>query len=100
MRSFGIKSTQPRRKPRPPRPPPYVEQTPYSCSTSMISNSHERRDDIDPVLKEELSSIYTDVPGFEEALFGGVKDLEKAGTAVFHRFIEGMILLQGNSWLA
>ncbi|KAE8397967.1 hypothetical protein BDV37DRAFT_276489 [Aspergillus pseudonomiae] len=73
----------------PPRPPPYVEQTPYSCSTSMISNSHERRDDIDPVLKEELGSIYTDVPGFEEAFFGGVEDLEKAGTAVFHRSIEG-----------
>ncbi|GMG12505.1 unnamed protein product [Aspergillus oryzae] len=72
-----------------PRPPPYVEQMPYSCSTSMISNSHERRDDIDPVLKKELGSIYTDVPGFEEAFFGGVKDLEKAGTAVFHRFIEG-----------
>ena len=55
----------------------------------MISNSHERRDDIDPVLKEELGSIYTDVPGFEEAFFGGVEDLEKAGTAVFHGFIEG-----------
>ncbi|KAE8396977.1 hypothetical protein BDV37DRAFT_277269 [Aspergillus pseudonomiae] len=69
--------------------PPCVEQTPYSCSTSMISNSHERRDDIGPVLKEELGSIYTDVLGFEEAFFGGVKDLEKAGTAIFHRSIEG-----------
>ncbi|KAE8355970.1 hypothetical protein BDV28DRAFT_11660 [Aspergillus coremiiformis] len=73
----------------PPRPPPYVEQTPYSYSTSIISNSHERRDDIDAVLKEELGSIYTDVPGFDEAYFGCVKDLHKAGTAVFHRCIEG-----------
>ncbi|KAE8155744.1 hypothetical protein BDV40DRAFT_294090 [Aspergillus tamarii] len=27
---------------------------------TMISNSHERRDDIDPVLKEKLGSTYTD----------------------------------------
>ncbi|KAE8153876.1 hypothetical protein BDV25DRAFT_9377 [Aspergillus avenaceus] len=73
----------------PPRPPPYVEQTPYSCSTSMILNSHKHQDNIDALLKEELGSIYTDIPGFKKAFFGEVKDLEKAGTAVFYKFIKG-----------
>ena len=73
----------------PPRPLPYSAQTPYSHTTSAISNSHEYRDDMDAVLKKELGSIYTDVPGFDETYFGGVKGLREAGAAVFSRCKEG-----------
>ena len=73
----------------PPRPLPLFAQTPYSHTTSAISNSSEYRDDMDAVLKNELGSIYTDVPGFDEAYFGGVEGLKEAGAAVFSRCKEG-----------
>lgn len=44
---------------------------------------------MDAVLKNELGSIYTDVPGFDEAYFGGVEGLKEAGAAVFSRCKEG-----------
>ncbi|PKY05935.1 hypothetical protein P168DRAFT_250930 [Aspergillus campestris IBT 28561] len=72
----------------PPRPPPYLGQTPHSHSTSAVSNSHEHRNDIDAVLREELGSIYTDVPGFDGAYFA-VEGLEEAAAAVFRRLQEG-----------
>lgn len=44
---------------------------------------------MDAVLKKELGSIYTDVPGFDETYFGGVEGLKDAGAAVFSRCKEG-----------
>jgi hypothetical protein len=44
---------------------------------------------VDDVLKEELGSIYVNVPGFYEAYFGDVDGLEEAGAAVYRRCREG-----------
>lgn len=69
-------------------PPAYLGQTPHSHSTSAVSNSDEHRNDIDAVLRGELGSLYTDVPGFDEAYFA-VEGLKEAAAAVFRRLKEG-----------
>jgi hypothetical protein len=48
----------------PPRPLPFLNQTPWSNATSSIVNSSEHRKYVDDVLKDELgSSLYIGVPG-------------------------------------
>lgn len=69
----------------PPKSPSYFKQTPFSHSTSVIPDSSEYYDDVDAVLKKELGSIYTDVPGFDEAYFGAVEGLEEVAAVVFHK---------------
>ena len=73
----------------PPRPLPYLVQTPYLPNTSSFVNSSEHRKHVDDVLKEELGSLYVGVPGFYEAFFREVRDLEAVGTAVFRKCKEG-----------
>jgi hypothetical protein len=38
---------------------------------------------VDNALKEELGTMYIDIPGFYEAFFGGVADLETASRVIF-----------------
>ncbi|KAH1912923.1 hypothetical protein KXW47_006564, partial [Aspergillus fumigatus] len=73
----------------PPRSLPYLHQTPYLHTTSSFVNSSEHRKYVDDVLKEELGSIYVNVPGFYEAYFGDVDGLEEASAAVYRRCREG-----------
>jgi hypothetical protein len=73
----------------PPRLLPFLNQTPYLHTTSSFVNSSEHRKYVDDVLKEELGSIYVNVPGFYEAYFGDVDGLEEAGAAVYRRCREG-----------
>lgn len=41
------------------------------------------------MLKDELGHIYVGVPGFYEAYFGDVEELEVAAKAIFKKCIEG-----------
>ena len=74
----------------PPRPVPYIDQTPWLRNTSSFVNSSEHRKYMDNVLKDELgSSLYIGVPGFYEAFFGEVAELESMAKAVFKKCQEG-----------
>ncbi|KAI1908546.1 hypothetical protein LOZ65_006628 [Ophidiomyces ophidiicola] len=58
-------------------------QTPHSHNTSSLPNSSERRTDIDPVLKGELSGqLHPDIPGFCTIYFNDVDNLENTAVAV------------------
>ena len=67
----------------PPRPLPYLDQTPLLRNTSSFVNTSEYRKYVDNVLKEELGSLYVGVPGFYEIFFGGIAGLEAVAEAVF-----------------
>ncbi|TQB71503.1 hypothetical protein MPDQ_007542 [Monascus purpureus] len=84
----------------PPKPLPFLSQTPYLHTTSSFVNSSEHRKYVDAVLKEELSSIYIGVPGFYEAYFGGIEGLEETGAVVFRRCMEGdnPLFSEENGW--
>ncbi|KAH2786354.1 hypothetical protein KXW38_004759 [Aspergillus fumigatus] len=84
----------------PPRPLPFLDQTPYLHTTSSFVNSSERRKHVDTVLKEELGTIYVGIPDFYDAYFGGVDDLDKASAAVLRRCKEGdrPLFSEGNGW--
>lgn len=70
----------------PPRPMPYLLQTPRVINTSSFVNTSEHRKYIDGMLKAELGShLYTEVPHFYETFFGKVKDLESAAADVFEK---------------
>lgn len=69
----------------PPRPLPYLDQTPLLRNTSNFVNTSEHRKHVDNVLKEELGSLYVGVPGFYEAFFGGIVGLEAVAEAAFKR---------------
>jgi hypothetical protein len=69
----------------PPRPTSSILQTPWLRSTGSFANSTEHRKYVDDVLKEELGSMYVGIPGFFEAFFGEVTDLQPAAHAVFER---------------
>ncbi|KAF1346338.1 hypothetical protein EJ07DRAFT_169927 [Lizonia empirigonia] len=69
----------------PPRPTSSILQTPWLRSTGSFANSTEHRKYVDDVLKEELGSMHVGIPGFFEAFFGEVTDLQPAAHAVFER---------------
>ncbi|KAI1825060.1 hypothetical protein F4861DRAFT_538322 [Xylaria intraflava] len=70
----------------PPRKPALsFQQTPWVFKTSSIVNSSERRYYMDQALKDELGVMYVDVPGFYEAFFGDILDLETASEEIFRR---------------
>jgi hypothetical protein len=73
----------------PPHPPSSILQTPWLRSTGSFANSTEHRKYVDDVLKEELGPMYVGIPGFFEAFFGKVADLQPATQAVFKRCCEG-----------
>jgi hypothetical protein len=60
----------------PPKPLPFLNQTPFLHTTSSFVNSSEQRKHIDAVLKEELGSTYIGVQWFYEAYFGSIEGLE------------------------
>ncbi|KFZ02079.1 hypothetical protein V500_00447 [Pseudogymnoascus sp. VKM F-4518 (FW-2643)] len=85
----------------PPRPLPFVNQTPWSNATSSIVNSSEHRKYVDDVLKDELgSSLYIGVPGFYDAFFRDVEELDSISQAVFAQCQEGgePIFSDGGGW--
>lgn len=84
----------------PPRPLPFLDQTPYLYTTSSFVNSSERQKHVDTVLKEELGIIYVRIPDFYDAYFRGVDDLDKASAAVLRRCKEGdrPLFSEGNGW--
>ncbi|KAE8353895.1 hypothetical protein BDV28DRAFT_97792 [Aspergillus coremiiformis] len=85
----------------PPWPLPLLSQTPHFHTTSSFVNSSERRKHVDNVLKEELGSIYIDVPGFFEAYFGSTIDgLDKISAAVFLKCKAGdtPLFKEGDGW--
>jgi hypothetical protein len=69
----------------PPRPTSSILQTPWLRSTGSFANSTEHRKYVDDVLKEELGSMHVGIPGFFEAFFREVTDLQPAAHAVFER---------------
>ena len=73
----------------PPRPILSFPQTPWLRNTSSFANSTEHRKYVDDVLKEELGSMYVGIPGFFEAFWGEVADLQPVAQAVFERCCEG-----------
>ncbi|KAE8151976.1 hypothetical protein BDV25DRAFT_80775 [Aspergillus avenaceus] len=73
----------------PPKPLPFLAQTPYLHTTSSFVNSSEQRKYVDAVLKEELRSIYVGVEGFYEAYFGGIDGLDEEGATVLQKCQEG-----------
>jgi hypothetical protein len=72
----------------PPRPTSSILQTPWLRSTGSFANSTEHRKYVDDVLKEELGSMYVGIPGFFQAYFGEVADLQPTAQAVFERCCE------------
>jgi hypothetical protein len=85
----------------PPRPLPFLNQTPWSNATSSIVNSSEHRKYVDDVLKDELgSSLYIGVPGFYDAFFGDVEKLDSVSQAVFAKCQEGgdPLFREGHGW--
>ena len=77
----------------PPRPLSSFPQTPWLCNTSSFANSFEHRKYMDDVLKEELGTIYINIPGFYTAFFGNIVDLETTSNVVFKKCREGSNLL-------
>jgi hypothetical protein len=73
----------------PPHPLSSFPQTPWLRNTSSFANSFEHRKYVDDVLKEELGTMYIDIPGFYAAFFGNVADLETASKVVFKKCREG-----------
>ncbi|KAL2809727.1 hypothetical protein BJX63DRAFT_434895 [Aspergillus granulosus] len=69
--------------------PKLVDQTPHRRATSSVVNSSEFRYYFDNILKEELSSVYIDVPGFHDAFFGQIQGLQDTAAAVFAKCKEG-----------
>ncbi|KAB2103779.1 hypothetical protein AG0111_0g8661 [Alternaria gaisen] len=67
------------------RPTSSILRIPWLRSTGSFANSTERRKYVDDVLKEELGYMHVGIPGFFEAFFGEVTDLQPAAYAVFER---------------
>ncbi|KAL5406572.1 hypothetical protein PMIN04_012011 [Paraphaeosphaeria minitans] len=84
----------------PPRPISSFQQTPWLHNTGSFANSSEYRKHMDGVLKDELGQLYVGVPGFPEAFFRGVPDLESVSQAVFEQCKneESPLYQQGNGW--
>ncbi|KFY03930.1 hypothetical protein V490_00046 [Pseudogymnoascus sp. VKM F-3557] len=85
----------------PPRPLPFLNQTPWSNATSSIVNSSEHRKYANEALKEELgSSLYIGVPGFVDAFFGGMAELDSISKAVFAKCQQGgdPLFTEGRGW--
>ncbi|KAL2826014.1 hypothetical protein BJY01DRAFT_151358 [Aspergillus pseudoustus] len=73
----------------PPKPLPFLGQTPYLHTTSSFVNSSEHRKYVDTVLKEELGSIYVDVQNFTEIFFGDIDGIDVASATIMRRCTEG-----------
>jgi hypothetical protein len=81
-------------KPKTPKkstlPKTSLDQTPTVQNTAGIVNSTESRAHFDKELQAELgASLYIGVPGFIEAFFGGVLNLQTIAKTVFEKCQEG-----------
>jgi hypothetical protein len=67
-----------------------TESTPPSSrGMGSLVNSSGRRDDIDPIVKEDLGPVYIDIPQFYEAFIGDITELESASQSIFEKCCEG-----------
>ncbi|KAI0836075.1 hypothetical protein F5Y06DRAFT_274145 [Hypoxylon sp. FL0890] len=66
-----------------------LHQTPSSRNLGSLVNSSERRNDTDPVVKEDLGPMYVDIPQFYETFFGGITELKSASRPIFEKCCEG-----------
>lgn len=83
----------------PPRPiVSSLQQTPWLRNTSSFANSSEYRKNVDGVLKEELGSLYTGLPGFHKTFFESVASLPLASDVIFQKCKEGSKPLYYNGW--
>lgn len=83
----------------PPRAiPSSTQQTPWSQNTSSFVNSSESRQNVDPVLKQELEHLYVGLPNFHEAFFGDMPELDIVSEAVFRKCTEGNNPLFKDGW--
>ncbi len=73
----------------PPRPLPFLFQTPHLQNTSSLVNSSEHMKYMDQALKEELGYMQVEIPGFYEAFFGVIEGLETASATIFNKCKEG-----------
>ncbi|KKZ66871.1 hypothetical protein EMCG_07477 [[Emmonsia] crescens] len=73
----------------PPPSAPFVQQTPITRNMSSLVNSSEYRKDVDHILKEDIGPMSIDIPGFYEAFFGKVTDLENMAHTVFEKCKQG-----------
>ncbi|KAE8152959.1 hypothetical protein BDV25DRAFT_150209 [Aspergillus avenaceus] len=72
-----------------PQPRPSFSQTPFLHTTSSVVNSSGHRKYMDAVLKEELGSIYIDIPQFYETFFGNIDGLDSTGNEIFEELRGG-----------
>ncbi|KAF5133789.1 hypothetical protein E5D57_004416 [Metarhizium anisopliae] len=84
-------------------PPPRAipssnQQTPWSQNTSSFVNSSESRQNVDPVLKQELEHLYVGLTNFHEAFFGDIPGLDIVSEAVFRKCTEGNNPLFKDGW--
>ncbi|KAK5998909.1 hypothetical protein PT974_01293 [Cladobotryum mycophilum] len=84
-------------------PPPTIradssQQTPTRTHSGTVLNSSENRVVMDRFLKQELRSLYVDVPGFHEAFFGNVPNLNEVSEAVFRKCQDNPDPLFQNGW--
>ncbi|EER42840.1 conserved hypothetical protein [Histoplasma capsulatum H143] len=87
---LGLIDTISRSTPPPPlHPTSSTQQTPWLRNTSSFVNSTEYRAHVDIVLKEELGEIHTDIPGFFDAYFGDIPQLNVVSQAVLERCKQG-----------
>ncbi|EQL30288.1 hypothetical protein BDFG_07209 [Blastomyces dermatitidis ATCC 26199] len=73
----------------PPPSAPFDRKTPITYNMSSLVNSSEYRKDIDNVLKEDIGPMFIDIPGFYEAFFGEVTDLENIAETVLKNCTQG-----------
>ncbi|OAQ57431.1 FunK1 protein kinase [Pochonia chlamydosporia 170] len=91
--SAAVESTPPPRA-----MPSSTQQTPWSQNTSSFVNSSESRQNVDPVLKQELEHLYVGLPNFHEAFFGDMPELDVVSEAVFRKCTEGDNPLFKEGW--
>ncbi|KAJ5215200.1 FunK1 protein kinase [Penicillium hispanicum] len=67
----------------PPRPIPSLQETPWSQSTSGIVNSSEFRQNVDPILKLELGSLYVGLPNLCDTFLSSVPECTEGDSPLF-----------------
>ncbi|OAA33941.1 hypothetical protein NOR_08745 [Metarhizium rileyi] len=82
-------------------PPPLspLQQTPLTQNTSsLVMNSSEFRQNVDPILKLELENLYVGIPNFFQTFFRDITELDIVSKAVFNKCTEGNSPLFKQGW--
>lgn len=87
----------------PSTPPPSLlgfQQTPYRFSSSTIPNSSEYLKQLEPVITQELHSVFVGVKDFDQTYFGSIIDLDQASCKIFEECKEGRepLFTDGSGW--